>query len=159
VIAAALAALKGVSIVRWLWVNRAWLRWMAVGLGFAALTGLWQWERHDRLAAEKGEKAAALQLDAARADADRWKAASDQRDQAVAELQAVLDRQSAAVLRLQFSLERADEAAARAADDDRSRRAALDQRIQQLEDEAHAHPDQVVPIGPLVRGRVARLWD
>jgi creatinine amidohydrolase/Fe(II)-dependent formamide hydrolase-like protein len=158
-IAAALAALKGLSIVQWLWVNRTWLKWVAVGLVFAALTGLWQWERHDRLAAQKGETAALLQLDLARADADRWKAASDQRDQVIAELKVALDRQNAAVLRLQFSLDRANEAAARAADDDRAQRAALDQRIQQLEDEAHAHPDQVVPIGPLVRGRVDRLWN
>lgn len=158
-IAAALAALKGLSIVQWLWSNRAWLKWVAIGLAFVGLTGLWQWERHDRLAAERGEKAAILQLDLARADADRWKAASDQRDQAIVELKAALERQNAAVLRLQFSLSGADEAAARAADDDRAQRAALDQRIRQLEDEAHAHPDQVVPVGPLVRERVDRLWD
>jgi DNA-binding helix-hairpin-helix protein with protein kinase domain len=130
-----------------------------VALAIGVLFGLWQWERHDRIAAEKGEHAALAERDLAAADAQRWHAASDLRDLALKGLRDTVDRQNAAVQRLQFSLDRANQAATAAEAQTRDARAQFDQRTRQLEDEAHAHPDQVDPLGTIVRGRVDRLWD
>jgi hypothetical protein len=135
------------------------IQWGLVVLAIGVLLGLWQWERHDRVAAEKGERAALAQRDLAAADAQRWRDASDLRDLALKGLRDTIDRQNAAVQRLQFSLDQANQAAAVAEAQTRDARAQFDQRIQQLEDEARAHPDQVGPLGSIVRGRVDRLWD
>jgi hypothetical protein len=158
-IACALAALKGLSIVRWCWANRGLLKWLVIGLVIAALTGLWRWERHDRISAEKTEQAAEIARSFAAADAQRWHAASDERDAALAGLSDALARQNAAVTKLQFSLERADRAAAQAERESQEARGRFDQRVKELEDEAKVHPENVVPLGGIVRGRVARLWD
>ena len=130
-----------------------------IALAIGAFAGLWQWERHDRIAAEKGEKEAELARDLAAADAKRWHDASDVRDSAIGVLTDKLNEQNAGIRRLQFSLDQANAAAAQSEAQTRDARADFDHRIQELEDEANAHPDQVVPVGPIVRSRVDRLWD
>ena len=153
------AASFGLSALSWIW-NHKTLAALVLSLGLLA------WYRHEGHSAQAAQHQAERDRDDARGrladarhDAKRWHDASDQRDLAIGVLKASLDRQNAALMRLQFNLDHANEAAARAADADRTARAALDQRIQQLEDEAHAHPDQVAPLGGIVRGRVDRLWD
>ena len=158
-IAAALAALNGLGAVRWIWARRRWLTWLATGLVVAALLGLWRWERHDRIAAEATAKAATIQLDLASADARRWHAASDLRDQAIAALGNRVAQQNAAVAKLQFGVEHANRAAAQAEAETRDARLQLDQRIKDIENEAKSHPERIAPLGPIVLGRVDRLWD
>jgi hypothetical protein len=158
-IAAALAALKGLGIVQWLWTHRGLLKWAAVGLSIAVLAGLWRWERHDRIAAAGIAAAATAQLAGARTDAQRWHDASDLRDRALSGLSDKLALQNAAIAKMQFSLERADQAAAGAAALSRDARAQFDQRIKEIADAAKAHPEQVAPLGIIVLGRVERLWD
>jgi len=158
-IAAALAALKGLGIVQWAWSHRAWLKWAVTGLVVAALLGLWRWERHDRIAAQALAEAATAARDLAQGDARRWHDASDQRDAAIAQLDGLVAQQNAAVTRLRTSLDLADRAAAQAAADDRDARTRLEQRIKELNDEAKAHPENVAPLGGIVRHRVDRLWD
>ncbi|HVT52752.1 MAG TPA: hypothetical protein VHE77_14330 [Dongiaceae bacterium] len=158
-IAVALAALKGFGIAQWTWTNRAWLTWAATGLVVAALAVLWRWERHDRIAAEAVAQAATAARDLARGDAERWRTASDQRDAALARLNDLIAEQNAAVARLRVSLDVADQAAAEAQANSRDAHAQLDQRIKELNDEAKLHPEDVAPLGRLVRGRVDRLWD
>ncbi len=158
-IAAALAALKGLGVVRWVWARRAWLKWAATGFVVAALFGLWRWERHERNAAEAGAAAAIAARDLARADAQRSHDASDLRDAAIAQVTAVLARQNAAVEKLRFSLEAADRAAATSQALSRDARAQFDRRIKELDDEAKQHPEDVIPLGGIVRSRVDRLWD
>jgi hypothetical protein len=158
-IAAALAALKGLGVVRWIWDHRAWLKWLAAGLVIAALTGLWRWERHDRVAAEAVATAAGTARDLALEDVARWRNASDLRDAAIGRLDDLIARQNAAVLKLQFSLDAANQAAARAEAVGRDARTQFDRRVKEIDDEAKAHPEDVVPLGRIVRGRVDRLWD
>jgi hypothetical protein len=130
-----------------------------IALALASLTGWAIWERHDAAASAKGELAAVERATLAEQDARRWHAASDQRDAAIGGLTAAIAGQNAAVERLQFSLDRANEAAAHAEADSRDARAQFDQRIQELNDAARSHPEDVVPVGRLVRERVDRLWD
>ena len=158
-IAAVLAALQVFGAVRWIWVNRALMKWLATGLVIAALTGLWRWERHDRLAAEATAEAATATRDLALEDARRWRSASDLRDAAIARLNDLVATQNAAVMKLQFSLDAADQAAAEAEAAGRDARAQFDRRIKELDDEAKAHPEDVAPLGRIVRGRVDRLWE
>ena len=158
-IAAALAALKGLGVVRWIWDHRAWLKWLATGLLIAALTGLWRWERHDRIAAEAVAAAASTARDLALEDVTRWRNASDLRDAAIGRLDDLLARQNAAVLKLQFSLDAANQAALQAEAAGRDARAQFDRRVKEIDDEAKVHPEDVVPLGRIVRGRVDRLWD
>jgi hypothetical protein len=158
-IVALVAAVKSLSVVQWFWMHRAWLKWAATGLAVAILLCLWRWERHDRVAAQVAAEAAQAARDRAQDDAKRWHDASDQRDAAIARLSGVLNQQNAAVAKLRSSLDLADRAAAQAAADSRNARAAFEQRIKELNDEAKAHPEDVVPLGGIVRGRLDRLWD
>jgi hypothetical protein len=159
VIAAAFAALKGLGIAQRLWAHRAWLKWAATGLVVALLLGLWRWERHDRLAAEAMAEAARAARDLAQADAGRWHAASDLRDAAITGLNHAIAVQNTAVRKLQFSLDQANAAAARAEAASRDARGQFDQRMKELDDAAKAHPEEIAPLGRLVRDRVDRLWD
>jgi hypothetical protein len=130
-----------------------------VALVVGALFGLWRWERHDRVAAEKGEAAALERLDLAQRDASRWQQAATLRDAAIAELKATLDAQSAAAERWRLSSAKADAAARVAAETDQRNRAAADLRIRELLEESRARPEAVRPLGPLVLGRVDGLFD
>jgi hypothetical protein len=159
VIAAVLGALKGLGLLQWLWSNRAWLKWAALGLVFAALAALWRWERHDRIAAEAAERAAVVERDLATADAARWRQASDLRDQAIARRDAAIAQQDAAIERWRASAERAEAAQVAAEAQSRAARAAFDARRKELDDEARAKPQDVRDLGPLVRGRADRLFD
>jgi hypothetical protein len=154
-----LAAIKSASWAMWLYQNRAWLKWLAIGLVFAAIVGLWRWERHDRIAAQTIARAATERLALAQQDAARWQQASNLRDAAITELKTVLDAQSTAVERWRLSSERADTAARLAAETDRRNRAAADARVRELMEEARARPEAVRPLGPLVLGRVDGLFD
>jgi hypothetical protein len=135
------------------------IKWGLVAVVFGSLFGLWRWERHDRIAAEKILEAAKLARDIAAADAQRWRTASDQRDAALARLTGALAQQNDAVTKLQFSLERANGAAVQAEAESRDARTRFSERIKELEYEANAHPESVIPVGSIVRGRVDRLWD
>jgi hypothetical protein len=135
------------------------IRYGLIALAFGVLVGLWRWERHDRIAAEKGEQAALERLDLAQQDAARWQQASTLRDAAIAELKTTLETQSAAAERWRLTGERADAAARVAAETDQRNRAAADARIRELMEEARARPEAVRPLGPLVLGRVDGLFD
>src|SRR4051794_23938290 len=62
------AALKSARWAFWLYQNRAWLKWLAIGLAFVVVTGLWRWERHDRIAAATTARAATERLVLAQED-------------------------------------------------------------------------------------------
>jgi len=153
------AAVKSVRWVLWLYENRTWLKWAAVGLVIVGLTGLWRWERHDRVAAEAIADAATARLHLAQQDATRWQQASALRDAAIVKLSATLDAQSSAVERWRVASERADAAARLAAETDRRNRAAADVRIRALMEEARVHPEEVQSLGSLVLRRVDGLFD
>ncbi|HVO02191.1 MAG TPA: hypothetical protein VMT54_08315 [Candidatus Cybelea sp.] len=142
----------------WLMANRAWLSWVAAGLAVAVLVGLWRWERHDRIAAEKAEQAALSARDLAEADAARWQAAAEARDRALAERDQAIAAQSAAIERLRFDAARAETIAQGASAAAREAEQAADARIRELETEARAKPDDVRPLGPLVLKRVDGLF-
>lgn len=135
------------------------IKWGLIALAISVLLGLWRWERHYRVAAEKSEAAALQRLDLAQQDAARWRQASTLRDAAIAELKVTLDAQSAAAERWRLTSERADAAARIAAETDQRSRAAADLRIRELMEAARARPEAVRPLGPLVLGRVDGLFD
>jgi len=146
------SAFRAVRWLAWLYDNRAWLRWIVAGAAMAGLVGLWRWERHDRLAAARMEQAALRETALARADAARWQAAAAQRDQALA-------LQTAAIERLRFDAARAESAAHKASIQSRAAAVAASLRIRELEEEAHARPEDVRPLGPIVLRRVGRLFE
>jgi septal ring factor EnvC (AmiA/AmiB activator) len=134
------------------WRHRAWLGAVSLGLACLATAGLWRWERHDRLAAEAQVQALAARLDLAEGDVQRWRDAVTVRDRALAEQQAALER-------LRSDAARADAVAQRARDETSAARAAAERRIQALEEEAHAKPEDVRALGPLVLRRAGGLFD
>jgi hypothetical protein len=153
------AAAMGLSALSWVWNHKA-LTGLALSLGLVA------WYRHEAYSArgalrgiEQARDEAERSLAATRVDAQRWQDASDLRDAAISALKDRIAIQNAAVEHLQFSLDRADGAAAKAEADTRAARDQFDQRIREMEEEAHAHPDQVMPLGPIVRDRIDGLWD
>jgi hypothetical protein len=90
------------------------------------------------------------QLAMAAGDAARWRLAAEQR-------QGVIDRQAATLRRLE-----SDAAAARAiaeANETRAgqRIAALEARLSELKEAAHARPEDVRPLGPIVLGALPSL--
>jgi len=100
----------------------------------------------------KDAKIASLtqQLEVAAADAVRWQAAADQR-------QGIIDRQAATLRRLESDGQAARRIAAANADKAAERIAALEVRISQLKETAHARPQDVRLLGPLVRDALPSL--
>lgn len=153
------AASLGLSALSWVWRHKT-LAALFVAFGLLA------WYRHEATSAraalheaELGRDEAKATLAASTADAERWHGASDLRDAAIDRLNRTLAQQNAEMERLRFSLDQANSAADQAEAEAQDARARFDRRVLELEEEADAHPDQVVPLGPLVRSRAQRLWD
>jgi hypothetical protein len=125
------------------------IKWGLIALAIGVLFGLWRWERHDRIAAEKGEAAALERLDLAQQDAARWHGASDLRDQAITTLKTTLDTQSAAIERQRADELRLEASIRAGVDRNRTLAEKLTATRAQLEAEAHAHPEDDRPLGPL----------
>lgn len=158
-LAALLVALRPVRWAVWLYQNRVWLCWSATAVVLLVLLGLWRWERHDRRAAEASLHVAVEEHNRVTAELDRWKTTVAARDQALAQRDAALAAQSAAIERLRMDANRAEEVA-RASELEAVRaQSAADARIRAIEEEAHAKPEDVRDLGPLVLRRVDGLFD
>lgn len=110
---------------------------MALGATAAVL-----WSRLDAKEAEIASLA--RQLEVASADARRWEAASTQR-------QVLIDRQALALRRLESDGAAARELADRQQEQARTKIAMLEERLSKLKEAAHARPDDVRELGPIVR--------
>lgn len=135
--------------------------WVIVGLvaAFAGLFGWAIWERHDAIAAAKGEKAALERADLAEQDAKRWHDASDVRDGRITSLAATLDQQSALV-----QAGKAREAELRVSlDTARAQNESLaqqrDELSKELDDETAKTPGDVRDVGPIVLRRAPSLFN
>jgi hypothetical protein len=127
------------------------VKWIAIGVVIALLAAGVVWFRHE---AQVAREAQAL----AQADATRWHAASDQRDQTIELIRNAYKLQSD-----QVKEGRAREAdMARSLADAAQRNRDLQQANSQLEQDLDAEvaktPGDVVPLGPIVRRRVDQLW-
>jgi hypothetical protein len=134
------------------------ISWLVILGIIGALFGLWRWERHDRIAAEKGEKAAQLESGLHAADAARWHTRSDQGDQALDQVVAAYKRQTDLVKQ-----GRANETALRASLDGAHLRATAlqetaDQLSKETDDESQKAPSDVVPLGPIVLRHAGSLF-
>jgi hypothetical protein len=120
-----------------------------VGLGLVlAIIGLFATVTvlRSRLEAKTAEIAGlSRQLSVATDDAARWQAAAAQR-------QGVIDRQALTLRRLESDGAAARRIAAANAEQADRRIAALESKLSQLKEAAHARPDDVRPLGPIVRG-------
>jgi hypothetical protein len=90
------------------------------------------------------------QRDLAAADADRWLHAAEQR-------QGIIDRQALTLRRLESDGQAARAIAAATTDKAASRIAALEATILKLKEAAHARPDDVRLLGPVVRDALPSL--
>ena len=90
------------------------------------------------------------QLDAAAADAARWQAAAEQR-------RGVIDRQALTLRRLESDGQAARAIAAANSDKAEQRIATLEAKISQLKEAAHARPEDVRRLGPIVRSALPSL--
>ncbi len=100
------------------------------------------WSRLDAKAAAIGSLTE--QRDLAAGDAARWQ-------QAATERQAVIDRQALALRRLESDGAAARRIAEATTAQAAQRIATLESRISQLKEAAHARPEDVRPLGPVVR--------
>jgi hypothetical protein len=127
---------------------------LTIGLGMVlsivvlGATAMVLWSRLD--AKDAAIISLTQQLSVAAADAVRWQSAAVER-------QGVIDRQAATLRRLE-----SDGAAARAIADANSAKAeqrivALEARISQLKEAAHARPEDVRLLGPIVRDALGSL--
>lgn len=117
------------------------------------------WYRHEAGIARESQKLAESRATLAEQDAARWQAAAADRDAAVKQRDMAIAAQSAEIDRVGALAQKATQEAARQVEAAaRDARAAFVAQIQALEEEAHAHPEQIVPLGPLVRARVNGLW-
>jgi len=92
------------------------------------------------------------QLGVAAGDAQRWQIAAEQR-------QGVIDRQALILRRLESDGQAARAIAAGNAGKAEQRIAALEARISQLKETAHARPEDVRLLGPVVRDALSSLRD
>jgi predicted negative regulator of RcsB-dependent stress response len=122
------------------------------------LTGWAIWERHEAQVAIEGREVAERQAAISAADAQRWQAASGDRDAALLQCNTDKAEYTARTREAAAAKTRADQAAAAAIADAEVARAAADARISEILEEANAHPESVRDLGPIVRARVDSLW-
>jgi hypothetical protein len=104
-----------------------------------------------RIAAKEAAiESLAQQLSMAAADADRWR-------QAAAQRQGVIDRQAATLRRLESDGQAARMIAAANAEKADQRIAALEAGLAKLKETAHARPQDVRLLGPIVRDALPSL--
>jgi len=106
-----------------------------------------------RIAAQDSEIVSLTeQRQMAAADARRWQDAALQR-------QAIIDRQALALRRLESDGRAARSLAVANADQAARKIAALETRLSQIKEAAHAKPEDVRPLGPIVRDALRGLRD
>jgi chromosome segregation ATPase len=119
-----------------------------IGLGMVlalVLLGAADAVLHARIAAKEAEIAGLTdQLGLASADVKRWQQSAEQR-------QGVIDRQSLTLRRLESDGQAARALAAANTDKATQRIAALEAKLAHLKEAAHANPNDVRPLGPIVR--------
>jgi hypothetical protein len=104
-----------------------------------------------RIAAKQAAiESLAQQLDVAAGDVQRWQSAA-------AERQAVIDRQALTLRRLENDGQAARAIAAANGTKAEQRIAALETKLSQLKEAAHAKPDDVRRLGPIVRDALPSL--
>jgi len=120
-----------------------WLPWAIAGLIIAGLGGA-VWVQTSRLhAAETETTSAKHDLGIAQSDVTRWTAHSSEQDAEIASLNKQLAQRVA-------DAAAADQAAQANADAQAAAVANLQIQLKRLKEQAHAHPDQVRPLGPIV---------
>jgi hypothetical protein len=106
---------------------------------------------HARIAVKEAEIAGLTdQLGVASADVKRWQQSAEQR-------QGVIDRQAASLRRLEADGEAARLLATANTDKAAQRIAALEAKLTQWKEAAHARPEDVRPLGPIVRSALSSL--
>jgi hypothetical protein len=127
---------------------------LAIGLGmiFALIllgaTSAILWSRLE--AKEAAITSLAQQRDLAAGDAVRWQRAAEER-------QSVIDRQAVSLRRLESDGQAARTIADATADKAKQRIVALEASISKLKEAAHARPDDVRLLGPVVRDALTSL--
>lgn len=122
---------------------------LALVAAFAGLFGWAIWERHDAIAAAKGEKAAQELADLAQQDAKRWHAASDVRDSSITDLKSMVEQQNTALDAQKQEAEEANRRTGELAAEAQRTKEADDRKIQELEDDAQKHPENDRALGPI----------
>lgn len=121
----------------------------AIALVIVALSGYGFMERNNRIAAEKGEKAAQELADLAQQDAKRWHAASDLRDSSITDLKSMVEQQNTALDAQKQEAQEANRRTGELAAEAQRTKEADDRKIQELEDDAQKHPENDRPLGPI----------
>ena len=127
---------------------------LTIGLGLVlalVLLGAANAILHARIAAKQAEIAGLTdQLGVAAADVKRWQQSAEQR-------QGVIDRQALTLRRLESDGQAARVLAAANTDKATQRITALEATLAHLKEAAHAKPDDVRPLGPIVRSALPSL--
>ncbi len=121
---------------------------MVLAIVTLAATGAVLWSRI--AAKEAAIESLTQQLSIAAEDAARWQLGAEQR-------QAVIDRQALTLRRLESDGQAARTIAAANADKAEQHIAALEEKISQLKENAHARPQDVRDLGPIVRDALPSL--
>lgn len=134
------------------WTFGKILPWALLGMAVLGL-GAATWVQSARLdGAQIEARSFQSKMQSAVADAARWQAASGQRDDVIRDQASELEHLKADAALAQHVADQAE--AAR-----RQQLADLNQQIAQLKARAHAHPDQVRPLGPIVVDVLGSLHD
>jgi hypothetical protein len=133
------------------WTLRKVLPWALLGLAVAGLDAA-LWVENARLGAAKTALQSALHdRDMAQADAKRWAGSAGQ-------LQKVIDSQAAQLTHQAADLVTAEQVADDTAQAQAIEISSLANQIETLKARAHAHPDQVRPLGPIVTDVLGSLY-
>lgn len=126
------------------WTIKKVLPWVFVGVAIAGF-GAALWVQSARIgAARSALESAQHDRDVARADAKRWMGSVDQMQRVIADQATQLTRQAA-------DMRKAQQIADEAAQNQAQEISKLGMQLDSLKARAHAHPDQVRVLGPLVR--------
>lgn len=125
------------------WTLRKILPWALLGLAVAGL-GTVFWVESSRLSAARTQLASALRdRDTALADAKRWAGSAGQ-------MQKVIDDQATQLTHQAADLAKAQQVADETAQAQATEISSLTNQLGNIKARAHAHPDQIRPLGPIV---------
>jgi uncharacterized membrane-anchored protein YhcB (DUF1043 family) len=138
--------------VQRLWKYRVWIIAGVTALALSATIGVLKWKLHS-VEATAAQSSAALtvarhDLDLARQSSVQWQDRSAQQQQEIDSLNRQLSQRIADSIK-------ADLAEADLEDAHQQQIADLTAKLRQLKEQAHAHPDQVRPLGPLAVGSLS----
>jgi hypothetical protein len=148
----------GLGLLKWIWNHKTLAALIGVVIFAAVQTSRLNTRTIQYNAASSQIDAAEKKQTLAEADTARWQKAAEARLQQIVGLSDQMTRQNASVASAGAARAKAEQFAAEAATEAATAQAALNDLTLHWEERAHAHPEDVRPLGPIACAAYASLY-